>query len=70
MLYIIRFNLITQVGIKKGFNVGIGNGGLFCACFFTYGLGFWYGGKLVADSVNSDCSGKHCINGGERILHA
>ena len=65
MLYIIRFNLITQVGIKKGFNVGIGNGGLFCACFFTYALGFWYGGELVADSLEKGCSGDDCVNGGK-----
>lgn len=53
-----------QVGITKGFKVGVGNGGLFCACFFTYALGFWYGGKLVADSIEDGCSGSQCPNGG------
>ena len=38
-----------QIGIKKGAKVGAANGGLFCAAFLTYSLGFWYGGKLVAD---------------------
>ena len=39
-----------QIGIKKGAKVGAANGGLFCAAFLTYSLGFWYGGKLVADN--------------------
>ena len=30
-----------NVGILKGRNVGIGNGGLFFACFLLYALGFW-----------------------------
>jgi ATP-binding cassette subfamily B (MDR/TAP) protein 1 len=54
-----------QVGITKGLKVGAGNGGLFCACFFTYALGFWYGGKLVADSISDGCTGSSCPNGGE-----
>jgi ATP-binding cassette subfamily B (MDR/TAP) protein 1 len=41
-----------QIGIKKGLKVGLGNGGLFCAAFFTYALGFWYGGNLVADAMD------------------
>lgn len=52
------------MGIVKGFNVGLGNGALFCACFFTYALGFWYGGKLVADSKEHGCSGDGCVSGG------
>eukprot|EP01035_Chromulina_nebulosa_P018834 gene18834-24615_t len=52
-----------QVGIFKGLNLGFGNGLLFCACFFTYALGFWYGGQLVADDLQSGCSG-NCITGG------
>jgi len=54
-----------QVGITKGLKVGLGNGGLFCACFFTYALGFWYGGKLVADSISDGCTGSGCPNGGK-----
>jgi hypothetical protein len=61
-------SVCTQVGIQKGFNVGLGNGGLFCACFFTYALGFWYGGQLVADSVEDGCSGDGCVNGGKRCV--
>ena len=52
-----------QVGITKGFNVGLGNGALFCACFFTYALGFWYGGNLVANDIARGCSG-NCLSGG------
>jgi ATP-binding cassette subfamily B (MDR/TAP) protein 1 len=57
-----------QVGIVKGFKVGLGNGGLFCACFLTYALGFWYGGKLVADGIEDGCvpntEGHGCVTGG------
>ena len=45
-----------QIGIVKGFKVGAANGGLFAACFLTYSLGFWYGGKLVADSIDDGSS--------------
>jgi hypothetical protein len=55
----------VQVGIQKGFNVGIGNGALFGASFLTYALGFWYAGQLVADSVEDSCSGNGCLNGGK-----
>lgn len=57
-----------QVGIMKGFNVGLGNGGLFCACFLTYALGFWYGGGLVADSIEDGCTGSGCLSGGKSTL--
>ena len=57
-----------QVGIIKGFKVGLGNGSVFGACFLTYALGFWYGAKLVADSVNNGCvvgqKTGSCITGG------
>jgi ABC-type bacteriocin/lantibiotic exporter with double-glycine peptidase domain len=59
-----------QVGIKKGFKVGLGNGLLFCVCFFTYALGFWYGGTLVADSLANGCTGNECMNGGTVALSA
>ena len=52
-----------RVGIKKGLKVGLGNGGLFCVCFFTYALGFWYGGKLVADDMEN-CT-HNCLTGGQ-----
>ena len=39
------------VGIQKSVNIGIGNGSIFAALFFTYSLGYYYGGLLVADSV-------------------
>ena len=49
-----------QIGITKGLKVGMANGTLFCACFLTYSLGFWYGGGLVADAMedgNTDLTG-------------
>jgi hypothetical protein len=61
--------LSAQVGIHKGFNVGLGNGGLFCACFLTYALGFWYGGQLVAHDVEHGCSGEGCVNGGNILVY-
>lgn len=57
-----------QVGIIKGFKVGLGNGSVFGSCFLTYALGFWYGAKLVTESINNGCSisqkGEDCITGG------
>jgi ATP-binding cassette subfamily B (MDR/TAP) protein 1 len=56
------------VGISKGMKVGIGNGAVFGACFATYALGFWYGGRLVADAVERGCVGSignaDCVTGG------
>jgi len=55
-----------QIGIKKGFNVGLGNGLVFGAAFCTYALGFWYGGKLVADDLDRQCNEdiERCLTGG------
>ena len=57
-----------HTGIIKGRNVGFGNGLLFCSCFLTYALGFWYGTKLIADAREDGCSGtaggQNCISGG------
>lgn len=36
-------------GVKKGFVNGITFGLIFFLMFSTYGLGFWYGSKLVFD---------------------
>lgn len=52
------------VGVRKGINVGLGNGGVFGACFLTYALGFWYGGNLVADSLERNCT-HNCLTGGD-----
>jgi ATP-binding cassette, subfamily B (MDR/TAP), member 1 len=52
------------VGMRKGVNVGLGNGGVFGACFLTYSLGFWYGGNLVADSIADGCT-RNCVTGGD-----
>ena len=51
-----------NVGIIKGTKVGVGNGGLFAACFLTYALGFWYGAKLLREST---CIGGDCLTGGQ-----
>lgn len=53
-----------NIGIYKGFKVGFANGSLFCACFLTYALAFWYGAKLVASDVRTDCQ-SNCITGGD-----
>jgi len=53
-----------NVGIYKGYRVGLGNGLLFCACFFCYGLAFWYGSILVARDIRNDCTGDTCQTGG------
>jgi ABC-type multidrug transport system fused ATPase/permease subunit len=55
-----------RVGTIKGFKVGFGNGAVFCACFLTYALGFWYGASLVADA-NDHCTGNNCLTGGDVI---
>ncbi len=53
-----------RVGTLKGLKVGLGNGGVFCACFLTYALGFWYGGNLVANDLRDGCT-HDCVTGGE-----
>ena len=54
------------IGIRKGLNVGIGNGLIFFTIFGTYAVGFWYGGQLVADDISNGCTG-HCVTGGTVI---
>jgi len=51
-----------NAGILKGFKLGFANGALFCACFLSYALGFWYGGQLVADAKERGC--ETCATGG------
>ena len=53
-----------NVGIYKGFRVGLGNGLLFGACFCCYALAFWYGSILVAEDVRQNCTGSSCQTGG------
>ena len=52
-----------QTGIKKGLKVGFGNGITYGAFFLTYALGFWFSGKLIADSISDGCT-SNCPNGG------
>jgi len=62
--YLEFLNECKKIGIMKGLNVGLGNGGVFGAAFLTYALGFWYGSKLVADQIGHPCTGETCITGG------
>lgn len=52
------------VGVRKGVNVGLGHGSLLGASFLSYALGFWYGGKLVADALENNCT-HDCLTGGD-----
>ena len=45
----------TQIGVNKGLRVGVGSGLLYGSMFLTYGLGFWYGARLVAQAQESGC---------------
>jgi ATP-binding cassette subfamily B (MDR/TAP) protein 1 len=51
-----------HVGMWKGLQLGIGNGGIFCASFLTYALGFWFGGNLVANDIANGCT-HNCVTG-------
>ncbi len=57
-----------NTGITKGFNVGLGNGLMFGVYYLIYALGFWWGGKLAADSLSDGClpddTSDDCITGG------
>lgn len=35
--------------IEEGLINGFGMGSVFCISFSSYGLAFWYGGKLIID---------------------
>jgi hypothetical protein len=52
-----------NIGIFKGFKIGLGNGGLFSVCFMSYALGFWYGSVLVAHDIRNNCV-DNCNTGG------
>lgn len=53
------------VGIRKGVNVGLGNGALYAALFLTNALCYWYGGELVADAAERNCFSERCVSGGD-----
>lgn len=55
-----------RFGIEKGFSIGFWNGCVFMSMYLTYSLGFWYGAKLVADGVESNCT-DNCVTGGTVI---
>ena len=60
-----------NIGIQKGFRVGLATGGLFGTIFLSYALGFWYGGTLVAESMDKGCGptelSNTCVTGGNVI---
>jgi ATP-binding cassette subfamily B (MDR/TAP) protein 1 len=56
-----------RIGAKRGFNVGLGNGLVFGACFCFYGFGFWYGTRIVArnlERADGCMMTGDCISGG------
>lgn len=55
-----------NVGIFKGFRVGLANGMLFFSCFMAYALAFWYGSVLVAHDVRNNCT-ENCLSGGKIV---
>ncbi|CAN0110337.1 unnamed protein product, partial [Ectocarpus fasciculatus] len=55
-----------KAGIKAGLNKGVGTATLFASFFLGYALAFWYGTKLVADDIESDCT-SDCATGGQVI---
>ena len=42
-----NLKVAKSVGIKKNISTGFSLGTLFLVLFSAYGLGFWYGGKLI-----------------------
>lgn len=58
-----------NTGMMKGLSVGLGNGVMFGVYYLIYALGFWWGGKLAADSLSDGCApdstDNDCITGGE-----
>eukprot|EP00386_Alphamonas_edax_P014233 GDKI01043790.1.p1 GENE.GDKI01043790.1~~GDKI01043790.1.p1 ORF type:complete len:1433 (+),score=480.23 GDKI01043790.1:114-4412(+) len=56
---------------------GVGLGSMMCTLFLTFGLGFWYAGKLVADSKEAvfekypdegcAAAGANCVDGGDLL---
>lgn len=51
-----------RVGIRKGLNLGVGHGAFFGVMMLTYGLGFWYGARLV---IRAQQRGDSSPTGGE-----
>ncbi|GFR90415.1 multidrug resistance protein 1 [Elysia marginata] len=47
--YVANLSEAKKYGINKSLVLGIGWGVSWCAMFFNWAVGFWYGGKLVRD---------------------
>ncbi|RKP26905.1 multidrug resistance protein [Syncephalis pseudoplumigaleata] len=48
--YEAKLNVALAEGRKKGLAVGLSVGTMLGVLFFSYGLGFWYGAKLVSEN--------------------
>eukprot|EP01041_Mallomonas_annulata_P010883 gene10883-22722_t len=52
-----------MAGTLKSLKYGAANGLLFAISLFATALGYWYGGQLVADDLDRECT-NNCITGG------
>ena len=54
-IYVQRYNEnLTEAkdfGVKKSFVAGLGSGLVYGILFCSYGLAFWYGSRLVRESI-------------------
>ncbi|KAJ3063036.1 Multidrug resistance protein 1 [Podochytrium sp. JEL0797] len=48
-----KLNVAEGKGIRGAMANGIATGVAFCIIFLTYALGFWYGGKLIPEHMDS-----------------
>lgn len=53
-------------GVRGGLASGFGLGLTLGVMFLSYSLGFWYGGKLVADDLEANCQ-ENCFKGGNAV---
>jgi hypothetical protein len=60
-------------GIKKGITVGWSMGLVYLVVFCAYGLGFWYGSKLIREDSDYAVSNVLIVSGGVKctmeLLH-
>ncbi|XP_055388384.1 uncharacterized protein LOC129616902 [Condylostylus longicornis] len=54
-------------GVRGGIFTGLGIGMTMGFLFLSYALGFWFGGKLIADDKESGCTGDDCFNAGKTL---
>ncbi|KAJ3261916.1 Multidrug resistance protein 1 [Chytriomyces hyalinus] len=51
--YTEKLKVAERAGIRGAFTVGAATGAAFLIIFATYSLGFWYGGRLIPNDMNS-----------------